>query len=60
MKKQFKIRRANPGFIAIDLIEDNETVGGYLLPDQGENTINISEYLRKEECTEYKKGASKE
>jgi len=55
MKKQFKIRRANPGFIAVDLIEDGKTVGGYLLPNRGENKENISDYLKKRGYTEYEK-----
>lgn len=58
MKKNYKIHRANPGFIAIDLIEDDEVVGGYLLPDLGENTINISEYLKEEGYTEYEENAN--
>ena len=32
MKKQFKIHRVNPGFKGIDLIEDDKTVGGYIIP----------------------------
>ena len=57
MKKQFLIYKdkEHPDFISIDLIEDGKTVGGYLLPDLGENAKNISEYLKKEGYTEYEK-----
>jgi len=57
MKKYYKIEKTHypVGFITVDLIEDDKTVGGYLLPDRGENTINISKYLEKEGYTEYEK-----
>jgi len=55
MKKQYKIHQANPGFIAVDLIEDDKTVGGYLIPDLGENRKNMAEYLEKKGYTEYEK-----
>jgi hypothetical protein len=55
MKKQFKIRRANPGFIAIDLIEDGKTVGSSLLPDYESNRESISKHLEKKGYTEYEK-----
>lgn len=47
MKKQFKIHKEHPNFISIDLIEDDKTVGGYLLPDRGENRKFIAKHLKK-------------
>ncbi len=55
MKKQFKIRRANFGFIAIDLIEDGKIVGGYLLPDHETNREYTAKHLKKKGYTEYEK-----
>lgn len=55
MKKQFKIHKEHPNFISIDLIEDDKTVGGYLLPDRRENRESIAKYLKKEGYTEYEK-----
>ena len=50
MKKQFKIHKdkEKSDFISIDLIEDGKTVGGYLLPDRGENRETFAKKLKKE------------
>ena len=32
MKKRYKIYEKNNDWLAIDLIEDNETVGGWIIP----------------------------
>ena len=55
MKKYFKIRRANPGFIEFNLIENDRTVGGYLIPDRGDNKKSMAAYLKKEGYVEYEK-----
>ena len=34
MKKQFKIRQEYIGFVEIDLIEDDKSVGGYIIPEK--------------------------
>lgn len=32
MKKYYKIHQKSPSWLAIDLIEDDETVGGWIIP----------------------------
>ena len=55
MKKYYKIRRENPGFIAFDFIENDKVVGGYLIPDMGDNKKSIVTFLKKEGYVEYEK-----
>ena len=63
MKKYFKIHKAHPNFISIDLIEDGKTVGGYIIPSgpyiEGFSDILI-ESIKKEGYNEYKKGIDDE
>lgn len=59
MKKYYKINKEHPNFISVDLIEYDKTVGGYLLPDRGENKKSIVRYLKKEGYIE-KKGINHE
>ena len=55
MKKYYKIRRENPSFISFDLVENDIVVGGYLIPDRGENEKNFADFMKKEGYTEYEK-----
>ena len=55
MRKYYRIRRENPGFMAIDFIENNEIVGGYLIPDRGDNKKSMAAFLKKEGYVEYDK-----
>ena len=57
MKKYYRIGRENTGFIAIDLIENNKVVGGYLIPDCGENEKNMADFMKKEGYAEYEKAS---
>ena len=41
--------------MAIDLIENDRTVGGYLIPDRGDNKKSMAAYLKKEGYVEYDK-----
>lgn len=53
--KYFKIHKKHPNFISFDLIENNIVVGGYLIPDRGENKKNMIVFLKKEGYIEYEK-----
>ena len=55
MKKYYKIHKEHPNFLSYDLMEDDKIVGGYLIPDRGENKKNMITFLKKEGYIEYEK-----
>lgn len=56
MKKYFKIEKEPypmPGFIMIDLMEDDMVVGGYIIPDTDEAKKFMVEHVKKEGYIKY-------
>ena len=57
MVKYYKIHKTDiPHFVAIDLIENDETVGGYIVQNNGYVKKATVDHLEKEGYKEYKKG----
>ena len=56
MKKYYKIHQVHHNFVAIDLIEDDITVGGYIAMKNGDAKKMLINRLKKEGYTEYEKG----
>ena len=56
MKKYYKIHEVEiPNFVAIDLIENDKTVGGYIVQRNGYAKKEIIDHLKKEGYREYEK-----
>jgi len=52
MKKYFKVHQAHPNLISVDLIENDITVGGYIVPNNKEAKEFIIRHAKKEGYTE--------
>jgi len=48
IKKYFKVYKSHPNLISVDLIEDDITVGGYVVPNNKEAKKFIIEHAKKE------------
>ena len=55
MKKYYKIQKVHSNFIAIDLIEDDKTIGGYIALIHGIAKKHIIESIKKEGYINYRK-----
>lgn len=59
MKKYYRIHKVEiPNFVAIDLIENNKIVGGYIVSINGIAKKEIINYLKKEGFIKYKEGGN--
>ena len=54
INKYFKIYQSHPNLISVNLIENNEIVGGYIIPNTKETIKFIKEHCEKEGYIENK------
>ena len=54
MNKYYKIYQSHPNLISVDLIENNETIGGYIIPNTKDAKEFIIKHCKKEGYIENK------